>query len=328
MGDVMVSTVSDFRSHLISGDLKLNKLRTNNILRKDEWKAFDEAVVDIFRHGLVGIGDLRAAGLTRDLGGLGTMIDEWEMISDMEEANADMSGITPGQKSQPEFEQTGVPIPIIHKDFQINIRRLLASRKLGAALDTTMAEIAARKVREKLEEMLFNGLTNIRSKQYVVHGYTTFPYRNQMALSGVWGETGTDPITDVLNMIEAMNEDNMDGPYNLYVPRSFWANLYADYDTQKPGTIAERILQIPDIRSIKQVSPLDGTAASAEVVMVQLTRDVVDLSIGQDVTNVEWETLGGMQTNFKVMTAMAPRLKRDEEGRCGIVHAWVGYNET
>lgn len=328
MSDVQISTVKDFRSSLLQGELKVNALRTNNILRKDEWKAFDEAVVDVFRHGLTGIEDLRAAGLVRDLGGLGTMIDEWEMMSDMESANADMSGITPGQKSQPEFELTGVPIPIIHKDFQINIRRLLASRKLGSALDTTMAEVAARKVRDMLEVMVFNGLDNIRSKQYVVYGYTTFPYRNQMPLSGIWGSTGSDPVADVLTMLEVANANNCDGPYQIYVPRSFWANLYADYDEQKPGTIAERILQIPDIRGIKQASPLDGTAGAAEVVMVQLTRDVVDLAIGEDVTNVEWETLGGMQTNFKVMCAMAPRLKRDEEGRCGIVHAWIGQGET
>ena len=328
MSGVQVSTISDFRSSLLQGDLKLNSLRTNNILRKDEWKAFDEALTEVFRANLAGIDDLKNAGLTRDLGGLGTMIDEWEMMSDMEEANVDMSGITPGQKSQPEFELTGVPIPIIHKDFQINIRRLLASRKLGSALDTTMAEVAARKVREKLEEMIFNGLPEIRSKQYVVHGYTTYPFRNQMALSGIWGAAGSDPVGDILAMISAMNDNNMNGPYQIYVPRTFWANLYSDYDATKPGTIAERILQIPDIRGIKQVTPLDGTAGAAEVVMVQLTRDVVDLAIGQDVTNVEWETLGGMQTNFKVMCAMAPRLKRDEENRCGIVHAWIGQGNT
>ncbi len=328
MSGVQVSTVKDFRSSLLQGDLHVNSLRTNNILRKDEWKAFDEAVVDVFRNNLVALEDLRAAGLTRNLGGLGTMIDEWEMISDMEEANADMSGITPGQKSQPEFELTGVPIPIIHKDFQINIRRLLASRKLGAALDTTMAEVAARKVRDKLDDMIFNGIPEIRSKQYAVFGYTTFPWRNQTPLSGIWGTTGSDPIGDVLAMLEIANDNNCFGPYQIYVPRSFWANLYGDYDTQKPGTIAQRILEIPDIRGIKQTASLDGTAGSAEVVMVQLTRDVVDLAIGEDVTNVEWETLGGMQTNFKVMCAMAPRLKRDEEGRCGIVHSWIGQGTT
>ena len=328
MPGVNISTVKDFYSGLLDGEFHVNMLRTNNILRKEEWKAFDEAVVDVFRHNLVAIEDLRAAGLTRNLGGLGTMIDEWEMMSDMEEATADMSGITPGQRSQPEFELAGVPIPIIHKDFQINIRRLLASRKLGAALDTTMAEVAARKVRDKLDDMVFNGLPEIRSKQFVVYGYTTFPWRNQMPLSGVWGATGSDPVADVLAMLDVSSDNNCFGPYQLYIPRGFWANLYADYDVTKPGTIAERILQIPDIRGIKQTASLDGAAATAEVVLVQLTRDVVDLAIGQDVTNVEWETLGGMQTNFKVMCAMAPRLKRDEEGRCGIVHAWVGQGAT
>ncbi len=46
-----------------------------------------------------------------------------------------------------------------HKDFRINIRALEASRKLGQTLDTTMVGLATRLVTERLETILFNGLS-------------------------------------------------------------------------------------------------------------------------------------------------------------------------
>jgi hypothetical protein len=57
-----------------------------------------------------------------------------------------------------------------------------------------------------------------------------------------------------------------------------------------------------------------------EVLLVQLTSDVVDLPVGQDITTVEWDTKGGLQMHFKVMAAMAPRMKSDANGNTGIVH--------
>ena len=53
-------------------------------------------------------------------------------------------------------------------------------------------------------------------------------------------------------------------------------------------------------------------------------RDVVlieslDLAIGQELTVIEWETKGGMQLHFKVMCALAARVKSDAAGGSGIV---------
>ena len=93
-----VQSYQSFMHAFAAQDLSVNALRTNGLLRKQEWEAFDTAVVEVARQRLNGIADLRAAGLVRDLGGLGVLIDEWESMSDMESASVDMSGVTPDKR--------------------------------------------------------------------------------------------------------------------------------------------------------------------------------------------------------------------------------------
>ncbi len=51
-------------------------------------------------------------------------------------------------------------------------------------------------------------------------------------------------------------------------------------------------------------------------------RDVVDLSVAAPLTTVQWDEMGGMIQNFKVMAAMAPRIKipRSANANTGLVH--------
>ena len=81
-------------SRLLRNGLKTNGLRTNLLLRKDEWISLDTAIVNIARRLLNGVADLRAAGLTRTLGGLGTLMAEWEQAGDMNPARVDMSAVS------------------------------------------------------------------------------------------------------------------------------------------------------------------------------------------------------------------------------------------
>ncbi len=40
-----------------------------------------------------------------------------------------------------------------------------------------------------------------------------------------------------------------------------------------------------------------------------------------DITTVQWESVGGMRLNFKVMAIQVPQLRADHYGNCGILHA-------
>lgn len=297
---------------LLANDMNTNALKTNKVLRKDEWKALDTAIVKVAQSRLVVVDDLLSAGLTRNLGGLGTTVDQYETVSDMSAANVDMAGVTPGQEDDVTFSTVSVPIPIIHKDFRINVRRLRASRKLGATIDTTSAETASRQVAEKMEDMVLNGLSyNIDGNS--INGLTDTA--NTGSVSS-WSGSGTDPYEDVIDMIDDAETDKYYGPFNLYIGRTNggWSRLvYSDGSGQ---TKRQRILELENINEVRTADTLGSTDA----LLVQMTSDVIDLSIGQDITTVDWEHGSGMIVYYKVMTAMAPRKKKDANGNEGIVY--------
>lgn len=288
---------------------------TNALLRKDEWKSLDERLVQVARQRLTGIADLRNAGLVQNLGGLGTLLSEYERMSDMNAAEVNMSGVTPASDDTVDFDLVSVPVPIIHKDFSLNIRRLLASRRLGDALDTTQVAVATRKVADQLESILFNGVSMTVGGNSI-YGYTTHPNRNTGSAAGDFG-TITNIFTTVNAMVAAAEADNYFGPYVLYVAKAQYAEMRAVYTDGSGQTAMQRCIDaIPALTAIK---PADVLAAGS-LVLVTMLPDVIDLAVAQDLTVVEWDNYGGMQTNFKVMTAQVPRIKADKEGRSGIVH--------
>src|SRR5712691_9519540 len=133
-------------AHFINNGMNINSLRTNTLLRKDEWELLDTRVVEIAANVLNGINDLRAAGLTVPLGGLGVLVSQYETVSDMTDAEVNMAAETDDQEDRINYTLFGVPVPITSKSFRIDIRSLSASRMHGGMLDTTHVDTATRKV--------------------------------------------------------------------------------------------------------------------------------------------------------------------------------------
>ena len=313
---------------LLANGLNVNTLRANTtLLRKDEWKLLDGAVAGVIRERLVGVADLLSRGLIRNLGGLGVLTVEWERMNDMNDAELDMSGVAPGREDTVSFDIDGVPIPVIHKDYRLDIRRLEASRRSGAALDTIQASIAARKVADKMEDVLFQGHA-LSSDGYKLYGYTTYPSRNTVNIVDWSSASAADVVNDVLHMVDVQFQNGFYGPYTLYLPKNYWMPLMEDYDTYKEGTLMSRIMQIPNVGQIKVAPKLHDN----EVLLVQLTSDVVDWCMGQDITNVPWNSQGGLVQHMKVMCCGAPRMKRQkhENGNlvCGFVHGFEAGTST
>jgi uncharacterized linocin/CFP29 family protein len=291
----------------------------NATLRKDEWKQYDQALLPAARERLVGIADLQARGLVYNItNGLGTTVLEYEDIGDIEAAQVSMDAVTRGRRDRPEFDINYLPLPIIHSDFYINIRVLNASRTTGQPLDTTMAELAARKVAEKAEEHLFLGADTFIYGGGIIYGYEDFPSANTITLSVNWdasAKTGEQIVGEVRDMKQASIDDRYYGPWVLYIPTSYETVMDDDYVSGYPKTIRERILEIDGIQDVKVVDSLSDD----HVILVQMTSNVVRLVQGLGITTVEWDTEGGMVSNYKVMTIMVPQLRADQNGRTGIV---------
>lgn len=285
-------------------------------LRHEEQVQYDTALVQIARKRLRMANLLRGKGLVRPLGGLGTILSLYEQAGDFTAAKVSMSGRTSADQDTLTFNEVGVPIPIFHKEFELDARRLAASRNgVGQPLDTSSIEIATRIVADEFESHIFNGAPQISVGGQSLFGLCTNPNRNTGAITSAWA-TGANIITDVKNMLQSLYDDNFFGPFVLALPKDFWARVQLDYsDTKGDNTVMDRILQFVDI---SEVVPGDYLANS-NVVMFNADSETIDLAIGQDMSNIPWQAQP-LSTEFKVFMAGAVRVKADQGGRCGVAH--------
>jgi uncharacterized linocin/CFP29 family protein len=316
LGGLLGSSPS-MQARLMAGNFSVQALRTNALLRRDEWIYFDNVVLEVARSRMVISQLLAGRGQTINLPNpLGHTRFEWEKVGDMEGAEISMSGISRSQNDGLDFSLEGMPIPIVHKDFNLNIRHLAASRNRGTPIDTMQLTVATRKVAETIERMIFNGATVLGANN-VIYGLTTAPHRNTGSVTATWlTATGAQIVADVLEMIGLSQGDNFYGPWVLFVPIAVHTAMGADYKAESDRTILDRVLAIPGIEAVIPTSDLTGT----NVLLVQLTADVISVIDGFGPTLVEWESHGGMVSHYKVMAIQVPLIRNDVLNQSGIVH--------
>lgn len=310
-------------------------------LRKQEWQLFDTKIHEAFRARLRAWPDLVAAS-SMTVDGMSKTIVEHETMSDVGTALTDMDGLTEGRADQPLFQLEGVPLPIHHVNFWFSDRQLQISRNTGTPLNTRMAEMAARRIAERMENILIGLVTGITygvtadyGRAPTVYGYTNFTPRN--TYTSVTTPTGSNPqatVSNVLAMRDLLYGDNKYGPYMLYHSNDwdqFMDNDYAftngsNWATNPNMTLRQRLRQIGseeggpgrilDVRRLDFWTP----ASSYQLLLIDMTSDTVQAVIGMNPTTIQWDSRGGQQKNFKVMAINAQRLFADYSGKCGICH--------
>jgi uncharacterized linocin/CFP29 family protein len=253
---------------------------------------------------------------------LGKTLFGYERQTDMDDAQISMDPVSRTDYDRGDFDLAQIPLPITHKDWFINLRRLEASRTGGEPLDTVTAGLAGRKVAEKAEQMLFQGAGKSFGG-FPIYGYTTHPNRTTVSYgtNGTWlntntAKTGENILADVLTLLLAAQTARHFGPYWLYVSRDSAVKLSADFKTNTQGTIRQRLLEVEGIDQVKTSDKMPA----ATVLLVQHTSDVVELLQGETLQTVQWDVEGGFHINFKAFQIQVPLIKADIQGRSGIVH--------
>jgi hypothetical protein len=303
-------------------------------LRKDEWIQLDQVVIKAARARLRAWSDLAGANTYGGFNAMGKPILEYMTMSDSGEALVDMDGLSEGRTDAPLHKLQGIPLPITHSDFWFSSRFLQASRQSGTPIDTSMAEMAGRRVAEMVEKTTIGtetGPTYGDSTRYgataAVYGYTNFPSRNTK--TDLTTPLGTNPeaiVQDILEMRDQLYSDNFFGPFILYHSTGYESFLDNDYfragGTSVVRSLRERILAIDNIQAVRRLDYFTPTSPSAyALILVQMTADVARAINGMDITTIQWESQGGMRVNFKVMAIQVPQLRADYNGNCGILHA-------
>lgn len=191
-----------------------------------------------------------------------------------------------------------------------------------------------------------------------VYGYTNFPTRlTKTNLTAPTGSNASSTLADVLAMKDQLALRKFYGPFMLYHSNDWDQYMDNDY-ILSGGNVATQTLRnrlrsidgITDVRRLDflfatqpQTNPywtsstvsttgnaiytgpggetIDATLKVFTLIMIQLTPDVARAVNGMSITTMQWETIGGLQLNFKVMAIQVPQIRADFYGNCGLLHA-------
>lgn len=297
------------RDGVINRRAMYEALVENNTLREDETREVEEALTRVARRDLMAVADLRQQGLTTNLRNIGVTTYEFDRVSPVGEATQSMSILNLGDRDLVTFSRTAVPVPVTASQFEMDARHRAAGTTVGEPVSLTNVEEHTRSVVEKLEDTLVNG-SDVVLGANGLPGYTNFSSREQLSFSDTaWndisGGTYEAAVTDALAMRTALRDNGFTGPYILYLPANFDGVIDADFKANGDRTLRERLLAINGVEQVK-VLP---TLADDNVLMVQMTRSVVQAAIGQDITTVTWDAMGGLANYWAILAVMTFALK-------------------
>lgn len=290
-------------------------------------RVIDNQVIQVGLDRLVIVADMLEAGMTMDLPNAMSVLEVYhERVNKVGHAKRTMTPSARGENQLLDRSGVRTPIYITMDDFSFNIRLLLASRRSGAPLDTAQIAQATRRVNEAIEDAALNGAGFTVDGNSLL-GILTAPNANTYSYvdNEAWtaaGHSGEDILDDVLGMIEEAHNDQMYGPYNLYIPPAYGMRIEEDYKSATSGTVRERLESI-DIGGGRRLRVrVCDQLGTDRTILMQMTSDVADVIVGQQPTAVSWQDAPGWEFMFAVMAIMVPRVKDSYTGQSGIV---LGY---
>jgi len=292
----------------------------NSTLLKDEWKEIDKVAKEAAKPRLRFVQDLVTRGLVHTVGnGMGKTMLEEQRSSDVNDASISMDGLAEGERDRQEHDSVSIPLPIIHKDFSFTLREIQASRNGTSPLDTKGIAAAGQKVGEMVEKLALGVAPAYKYGGGYVYGALNYPSALTKTITAptASGWTGTTLLDEVLAMKSQSQAAHYYGPWMVYCSPSWDRYMDADFKSQSDITLRERLSKIDGIGGIKTLDYM----TDYDIVMIQMTSDVIRMVDGLKMSVVQWDSNGGMKKNFKVMTILVPQPGCDFNSNTGIVYA-------
>jgi len=287
---------------------------------RDNWLTLDNDVMDAAAPELTAVGDLIAAGKTKNINAMAQPVHGYTYATDITAATISMDGLKRSKRDKPEFGYGYVPIPLVYKDLQFGAREL-AVQTQGSnpfPIDTYTLRLATRKC-SQLTESLLIGNTTFAYQGYNVYGYRTHPSRltKVLTLPTAGGWTPQTLYNEMVAMRQQLRNIYQRGPYRVYISPGWEPYLEKDYSAAYSSTsLREKLLKIDGIQSIKTLDYLDDY----QIIMVDMTRDTVMLLVGMQPRVLRWSEMAGMAQNWRTMQSITPWFRPDNAGYLGVNH--------
>ena len=247
------------------------------------------------------------------------------------EGETSMNGRARGREDAPAVGLDGIPLPIVHADYEIDSREFQNSQAYGTDdLDTTKAEEATRAVNRKEESILWDGLDmsiDTERGAFSIDGLNEDTDKTVGVSSNGWVNDAQEIISDLKsahdNLEQQEGKEGKDaGPMpselgaHLFVPRAMWGEVTReDYETEATDepVLARIERKFPHL-NLQPAPRLDSDSA---IMMVNDSR-YFQIVTAQGLTNTSWEVDGGMGLRNKVMASRIPYLKAQPDGIAGV----------
>lgn len=307
------------------GELSIPALRALTPLTADAQRIVDNTVLQVGLERLVVTADIMAAGLTYPLSDpLSVTQLEWNKTNKVGGAQRTMSPSARGENQLPNVIPQRIPIYLTTDDFNIPIRTLKVSQRVGQPLDTSLISQATRRVNEAIEDATING-SGFVAGGYSAPGILNAPNANTQTIATTWTDAATlanftaGPriFGEVEAAIGKLQADRKYGPYNLYVGTAYGNALDSDYKANGDQTIKDRLQKITAGGRPLGIKVADQMPANTAVLM-QMTEDVIQIVDGQRPTVIPWTSADGFTLYWLVMAIIVPRVRDDYDGNSGI----------
>lgn len=235
-------------------------------------------------------------------------IKEWiaYSLTDMSQARIDMDGLNVS------FDRTkktakSVAVPMIHKEYELLFRDIVASRRSGMPIDVSEPQNAAIQVAEEEDKLLLSGeYTGWRALG--IEGLCSATNHNTQASAGAWS-TAANIIYDVSQSIAELEADGHNGPYDMVVRSDYAADLRL-LIANTATTAMQVLLSSGYLRDVFVSDNLYGAAAITTSVLV-VEPDPMNFVLGvEQEVSVYHFTDENMNTKGKVWEIAVPFIKR------------------
>lgn len=294
----------------------IGEMRALAPLAPDSQRIIDDSVTTVGRDRLVIVEDLLAEGLTKPLPNwLSVMELGYDSRTEVGHAIRSMDLDIRGERQVPQRARAVIPVFATIDDFSFGARELAAAERVGDPFDTSMVEQATRNVNVAIEDQAVNGL-GVNVDGNTAPGLLTAPV-NSFTYTGTnraWdhaSKKGSEIIADILGMMAMARADKFFGPYNVYIPPDYGNALnvnYSDGVTTFDYTVRERIERIQAGNRGIRIREAD-VLPDDRVIMLQPTRDVIDIIVGQTPATVSWLSGNRYRRYWMVVACMITRIR-------------------
>jgi len=301
----------------------------NQIFDYDEHEARDDDVMQEVRTNLTMMESVMAAGFTRN-----TSLARTEYIKQRtgkwsNKGEISMDGRAESQPDERNKERFGVPIPIVHVDYDIPARKQQQSMNFGESIEDEQAEEAGRTLRETEENLFLDGwgptVPDSQGNNLDLYGVRNSSVSITGSATGDWSTADNikDTIDGILNELESQTGDNDRGPdpveqgaWLWYHPNQRSDLRAADPDGDGNMTVKTRLQNDYPYLDMQAAGELDD----GELVCMVKDPRFIRVLTAQAPTNLSEEVDMGLATEYKTLASRIPFFKTTYDGIKGAVY--------